>query len=615
MSISTRDFTLGFRACVATMLSLVIVINSAVAELPEPTESTIKSVTIYRSQARVVREFNVPALADIQQFYVAGLPKQFVLNSAFTESDANTSVRSLQVIPKFERKDDEQIKEDLQKLESEKNAASESLKVIEQDMITLQKLVEFSSGKVQQNIDRATLDVQSLTALTEFTMEKRRKLADELFKQQTEIESLEQQIASKQVELSKLSATTSEYGALVTVSSAGGGWVRLTYDVSGADWTPRYKIHTSDLQAGESKFEIQLAAQIHQNSGEDWNDVALTLSTATPHGNVARPLLTPLRVDAVPAGKHAGDGVVGQFDGTDSHARSWMNDELVALNVELNSHAGTRQIHELTSTAEVQREIAADASALSSEESYVIKNVVTLPSMATTQTVSILDHNATGEYYRVVTPLLSSFAFREALLLNDTGQTLIAGVADVYQENKFVGRIHLPPTAAGQKVTVGFGSDRQVRSRRELLTRSDTIKGGNRQSSLRYRLVVSNFHEEPVKIRLLDRMPIAAKDNTITFTLSEKEQSRLSKDPLYQRMQRPTGILRWDLDIPAKQFGSDAFDHEYEFSVELDRQQTIVGDSLVRRTQQDLQFNKQNGGGGFGGGGAFRVPSGKIDRK
>ena len=209
-----------------------------------------------------------------------------------------------------------------------------------------------------------------------------------------------------------------------------------------------------------------------------------------------------------------------------------------------------------------------------------------------------------------MTPLLSSFAFREALLLNDTGQTLIAGPADVYQENVFVGRIFMPPTAAGQKVTVGFGTDRQVRSRRELLQRDDAIRGGNRQSSLKYRLVVSNFHEKPVKIRLLDRIPIAAKDDSITVTLPSSETERLSKDPLYMRMQRPTGILRWDLDIPEKRFGSEAFDHEYEYSVELDRQQTIVGGDLARRMKQDTQFKQMNGGGmggggGFGGGGTF----------
>jgi uncharacterized protein (TIGR02231 family) len=228
-----------------------------------------------------------------------------------------------------------------------------------------------------------------------------------------------------------------------------------------------------------------------------------------------------------------------------------------------------------------------------------------LDSHAQPQTVAILRTTVQGELYRVVTPLLSSFAFREAALVNESGQSLIAGSADVYLENKFVGRVQLPPTAAGQKLTIGFGNDRQVRTRRELLSRDEVIKGGNRRSELVYRLVVSNYHDALVAIRLLDRIPIAAKDDSINLTLSADETKRLSDDPLYQRMQRPTGILRWDIDVPGKRFGSEAFDHEYGYSIEHDREQTLVSKDLVQRTQEDLRFKRTNMGGGMGGGGTF----------
>ena len=600
IDLSTNVTLRHFLSCVA--IAVVLCSSSVAAELPDPLPSKITGVTVYQHQARVTREFNVPAGDSIQQIHIAGLPKKLIPTSAFTEADNDTIIRSLQVIPRLMSSDSDKLTNDLLSLKAKQKAAEQQLKVIEQDMLTLEKLVDYSSGKVQQNIDRATLDVQSVTALADFTMQKRRTLAKELFDQQTQIEAIGKQIKEKEVEISEQKTTTSGYSVIVSAQSAAGGAVRLTYDVSNANWIPKYKIEASLAQGEDPKFQIDLDAQIVQNSGEDWIDVQLTLSTRTPHSNPSRPVLAPLRVNAVPS---AGAGsMVGQFGGTDAHAQSWLDDELVALNVRLNSQAGLRQIRELTASTEVQRDVASDAST-QSDESYRLADTVTLPQSETTQTVSILSHDAKGEYYRVVTPLLTSFAFREALLLNETGKTLIAGAAEVYLDNQFVGRLNMPPTASGQKVTVGFGSDRQVRSRRELLSRRDTIKGGNKQSNVKYRLVVSNFHDQPIKIRLLDRMPIAAKDNAITLTLSEQESERLSKDPLYARMQRPTGILRWDLEIPAKQFGSDAFDHDYEYSVELDRQQTISGEALAERTQEDIQFNKMNAGGGMGGGGAF----------
>lgn len=217
------------------------------------------------------------------------------------------------------------------------------------------------------------------------------------------------------------------------------------------------------------------------------------------------------------------------------------------------------------------------------------------------QTIAILSAKLAGEMSHVVTPLLSSFAFREAELTNTSGQNLIAGAADAYLDGEFVGRTTVAPTATGQRMTVGFGTDRKVRTRRELMDKQETVQGGNRRATLKYRLVIANYYDSPIDIRLLDRIPIAAKDGSITVDLATETEATISDDSLYVRMQRPTGVLRWDLQIPAERFGSQAFDHEYSYSIELDRQQTIVGTDL-NQTLGDLQFQKVNMGGGMGGG-------------
>jgi hypothetical protein len=180
-----------------------------------------------------------------------------------------------------------------------------------------------------------------------------------------------------------------------------------------------------------------------------------------------------------------------------------------------------------------------------------------------------------GEMHYVVTPLLSSFAFREAQLTNTSGHHLITGSADVYLDGEFDGRTTLSPTTAGQKLTIGFRTDRRIRTRRELLFKEQIVQGGNRRSTLKHRSVISNYYAQPVAIRLLDRIPIAAKDGSINVSLDAGSTDALSDDKLYVCMQRPTGVLRWDLEIPAKRFGSDAYDHEYSYSIELDRQQPI----------------------------------------
>ncbi|TWU37371.1 hypothetical protein Poly41_35010 [Novipirellula artificiosorum] len=148
---------------------------------------------------------------------------------------------------------------------------------------------------------------------------------------------------------------------------------------------------------------------------------------------------------------------------------------------------------------------------------------------------------------------------------------------------------------------VGFGADRQLRSRRELLAREESIRGGNRQTELRYRLVLSNYHDRAVEVWLRDRMPLTSPQGAIGVSLQGEAEEQLSDDPLYLRMQRPIGILWWDLTVPARRFGSDAFDFEYSITVELDKEQQIVGDAMIEQVRSDYRFENIGGGGLAGG--------------
>ena len=57
--------------------------------------------------------------------------------------------------------------------------------------------------------------------------------------------------------------------------------LKLMYQVSNASWTPFYEARlTSGTDAKEPGLDLTRRASITQQSGEAWQDVALTLSTA-----------------------------------------------------------------------------------------------------------------------------------------------------------------------------------------------------------------------------------------------------------------------------------------------------------------------------------------------
>jgi hypothetical protein len=153
-----------------------------------------------------------------------------------------------------------------------------------------------------------------------------------------------------------------------------------------------------------------------------------------------------------------------------------------------------------------------------------------------------------------------------------------------------MGTGQIPIVAKGQRFSVGFGVDSQLRVNRELADKTERIQGGNRQLTFKYRLLIENYKDEPVLVRLFDRLP-EPKDADIRITLGEMND-KLSEDEVYQRTLRQMGILRWDIEVPAKAEGASARKVEYEFKMEFDRNMHIGEPSAAEVEAKRLEFEE-----------------------
>ena len=69
------------------------------------------------------------------------------------------------------------------------------------------------------------------------------------------------------------------YRVVATLVGQGAAQVALTYMTAGARWLPTYDIQ---LLPAQNRVELALAGVVSQETGEDWIDTALVLSTAVP---------------------------------------------------------------------------------------------------------------------------------------------------------------------------------------------------------------------------------------------------------------------------------------------------------------------------------------------
>ncbi len=151
-----------------------------------------------------------------------------------------------------------------------------------------------------------------------------------------------------------------------------------------------------------------------------------------------------------------------------------------------------------------------------------------------------------------------------------------------------MGTGRIPIVAKGQKFTAWFGVDSQLRASRELADKTDRIQGGNRVLTFKYRLLIENYKAEAVKVRLMDRLP-EPMDVDIQVTLG-KLSDPLSEDKVYLRTLRRMGIVRWEIEVPAKAAGATARMVEYEFKSEFDRNMHIGELSPAQVEERKAEF-------------------------
>ena len=597
---------------------------------PPAIDGTIEQVTLYRNQALVTRRIEVPAGDGLRIVKVGRLPELLVPDSVYAEGEGTTEVRAVRVAGSVEsesqREDVRALESEIEELGQQLAAVSSESEVVAQDLQFLDRLMSFTASTSAADLNRGVLDAEALIQLTGFSMAQRRELAAQKLQLQQSTAELTEQLNVKQRRHGVLvkGRQTTVYHAEVFLETEEGaeGTLQLSYLVNGCGWSPQYTIRGS---LGEDMFAVRYSALVSQMSGETWEGVELTLSTASPSVSSSGPTLTPFRVtldadrnasQVDPFANAPNQAAVAEADLSErlkslraqqrsAETRSYGKEAgstAIERDLTLNTLAGQMQQIELQAEARGAANLTLGAADDVASQVYRLSQPVSLNSRREQQLVQIAEASLPGQLYHVATPLLSSYAYREAELQNTQPIGLLGGPASVYLDDRFVGRTEIPTTASGQRLLVGFGADQQVRTRRELLAKEDEIHGGNRRLRFQYRLVLSNFKDRPVKVRLMDRMPVATELQQISVRL-EPPQQPLSEDRLYQRILQPRGILRWDVEVDAGQHGSDAYDVEYAYTVEFDRSRSLSTGEMQQQMEADyMEMQLPSGMGGMGGG-------------
>jgi hypothetical protein len=573
---------------------------------PKIAGSRIVAVTVYPNNALVTREVEVPAGTGSIELVVNPLPVETVNSSLYSEANNGTRVLTTRYRMRPIKED---TREEVRKLEAQVrqlNAAAAKIQsdqaVAQQNLAMLAKLETFTGTTLKALTEKGLLNADAIIALSKYVMDSRADKSQALVGLQQDWQDNREQLEFVGRKLRDLTAGTSkiERDAIIVVDKSHNapGTVRLHYLVNSASWHPLYKLRAAKEKDRE-KVQVEYLAAVVQQSGEEWRNVEVTLSTAEPMLNASPPDLKMLAVSVVPRAMIAANapptqlpappGVGGNigygagFDDLQKEAKKLrMQSKDVAANAKpevssqlLNSAAALEQQRDLLVPQEEMKEQPRAAASNNEGPSvtYHLASKLSIPSRNDEQVIEITRLDLAPEYYYKAVPVLTSHVYRLANLTNSSKYVLLPGEATMYIGSDFVGRAELPLVAIGEQFTAGFGVDPQLQVQRQLVDKSRTNQGDNQVWKYEYRILVSSYKSEPVKLQLWDRLP-RAESESVGVTL-QKAEPKLSTDAIYLRENRPQNLLRWDLDIAPARTGEKAVAINYEFKLELGKQMTI----------------------------------------
>ncbi len=299
----------------------------------------------------------------------------------------------------------------------------------------------------------------------------------------------------------------------------------LSYVVMGASWHSAYDVRLDT--AGEAhRLALSWFGLVTQQTGEDWPEVDLRLSTARPSGAVTVPELDPWFLDRrrpvpppAPAGMPATLGAAPMMSRAKAVAVDAMPVAFEAAVIEQGATAAT----------------------------YKPTRPVAVPSDGTAHraTVAAIELDATLDY--ITAPVRAAEAHLRAVVVNTSEHTLPAGRAAVFHAGEFVGSTRLEVWAPGEEVELALGIDDRVRVERELVRRGATkafrgpaMLGAARRRDVEHRIRVTNHTPSRAKVTVLDQLPVSRDEGIVI-----KEQ-RLDPAPAERT---DLGVLTWSLEL------------------------------------------------------------------
>ncbi len=250
--------------------------------------SRIKRVTVFLEGAQVTRQSTVNLRPGVSILKLTGISN--AIQEQSIQAQGTNGIKILSVSFKINYLDELKKPEKISQLESDRRKWMAQLR-LEQSQEEVYKEEEVIL-KTNKSIGSTTKGVQidELKVAMDYFRQRLTDIKQQLLLADRNIRKCNEELGKIEAQLKELSNTkdqpTGEIVIKVSTKSLVQSSMTISYLVKEARWYPSYDIRAKDIQLPVS---ITYKANVSQHSGEDWENVELTISSANPNQTGAKP--------------------------------------------------------------------------------------------------------------------------------------------------------------------------------------------------------------------------------------------------------------------------------------------------------------------------------------
>ncbi|MFN0030692.1 MAG: DUF4139 domain-containing protein [Flavobacteriales bacterium] len=340
----------------------------------------------------------------------------------------------------------------------------------------------------------------------------------------------------------------SEILVTVRAEKASTTTLKLSYVVQNAGWYPVYDLRADDIN---SPIEFMYRAKVYQSTGNDWEDVNLTISTGNPNVGGQAPILYPWYVNLYEPmqydykRKANYDDAPAVYNETPSVSYDWEGDK--AKGEWATSASFTTTTNNTVSTE------------------FKISIPYDIPSDNQQYDVIMQEETLKASYAYVTIPKLDNDAFLRAQIVDWAQYSLLPGESNIYFKGTFVGKGYIDPALANDTLNISMGRDRAINIKRDQIKEfcKTDFFGGKQKTTKAFEITVQNNKKQAIDVVIEDQIPISQNGD---IEVETEELSGATHDAT-------TGKVEWKVTIQPGEIAKK----QLRFNVKYPKKKYVTG--------------------------------------